>query len=341
MNRHTGNDAFGQAADWVVRTAKANPEALLVLAAGGALLLRGAGKAYAATSASARQGYRSSDFDARNNPGNWPEGMSRAAGKASAYASDAASRVSDAASRATGYAAEAGNRVADYASDATSRIADTASRATDYASDAGNRIADTASGYASSMSKYAGDVQRNVAEGASAVSDYASEIGRNISEQVHAVSDYAGDMGRSIADQASRWTGGTRGTVQSGYSTVQSGYSYVLREQPLAVVVMGLAAGAALAAMFPATEVEAKALRPAGDALADTAARVKENLMGAAGEAGERIKQRVAEHGLNTEGLQELAKDVAKEAVGAFSGKPAVAGTDNAANAAHPVGGRP
>jgi hypothetical protein len=173
------------------------------------------------------------------------------------------------------------------------------------------------------------------------VSDYASEIGRNISEQVHAVSDYAGDMGRSIADQASRWTGGTRGTVQSGYSTVQSGYSYVLREQPLAVVVMGLAAGAALAAMFPATEVETRALRPAGDALADTAARVKENLMGAAGEAGERIKQRVAEHGLNTEGLQELAKDVAKEAVGAFSGKPAVAGTDNAANAAHPVGGRP
>ena len=315
MNRHTGNDPFVQAGDWVVKTARANPEALLVLAAGCALLMRGAGRS---RSASHRQIYRSGDFENPNDmrhTGAWREGVTRAAGNAGAYASDAAGRVSDAASRASGYASEAGNRAADYASDA------------------GRRVANSASGYASSLSKYAGDVQRNLADTAAAVSDYASDVGRNLSEQAAAVSDYAGDMGRGMADQAARFTDGTR-------SAMQSGYGYVLREQPLAIAVIGLVAGASLAALFPRTEMEAKALQPAGEALADTAAKVKNNLMEAAGEAGERLKQRAAERGLNPEGLKEMAQ----EAVGAFTGKPPAGSgserTDNAAKVV-PTGSRP
>ena len=34
MNRYQEADIYGQATDWLVRTAKRNPEALLVLAAG-------------------------------------------------------------------------------------------------------------------------------------------------------------------------------------------------------------------------------------------------------------------------------------------------------------------
>jgi hypothetical protein len=40
MNRNQNPDMFGQAADWLTATTKWNPEALLVLAAGCALLLR-------------------------------------------------------------------------------------------------------------------------------------------------------------------------------------------------------------------------------------------------------------------------------------------------------------
>jgi hypothetical protein len=319
MNRHSGDDAFRQAGDWVVRTARANPEALLVLAAGCALLMRGTARSSAApSSASPRQVYRSSDFEDRNKTDRWSEGVSRAAGKAGAYASDAASSVSDAAGRMSGYASDAAGRVSGYASDAGNRVAD-------YASETGQRVADSASTYASSL-------QRNLADGASAVSDYASEVGRNISERASAVSDYAGDMGRSMADQAHRFSDGTRAAVESSFG-------YVLREQPLAIAVIGLAAGASLAALFPRTEVEAKAFRPAGEAIADTAAKVKNNLMESAGEAGERIKQRAAERGLNTEGLKEMAQEVA----GAFTGKPSAAGSDRGTSetAGKTAGGRP
>jgi hypothetical protein len=44
-----------------------------------------------------------------------------------------------------------------------------------------------------------------------------------------------------------------------------------MREQPLAVAALGLAAGAALAAIFPPTEVEQRTLGPARDALTGAA----------------------------------------------------------------------
>ena len=56
----------------------------------------------------------------------------------------------------------------------------------------------------------------------------------------------------------------------------------MLREQPLAVALAGLAAGAAVAAAFPRTEPENRTLGPAHDALTKAAAKAGENLMGAA-----------------------------------------------------------
>jgi hypothetical protein len=64
---------------------------------------------------------------------------------------------------------------------------------------------------------------------------------------------------------------------------------YVLREQPLAVAVAGLAAGAALAAAFPATKLEqdtigeigskvVEATQDAGGQIKDTAAKASERL---------------------------------------------------------------
>lgn len=263
MNRYPGGKSFGQASDWLMRTAKANPEALLVLAAGCALLLRSSGGARA--DSSHRQVYRYSDFDRQDDrdASRWRDGLSGAGEKVGAYASDVK-----------------------------------------------NRVTDTAGAYASSLSGYAGQVQRNVADQASSLSDYAGEVGRSISDQASAVSGYAAEMGRNVSHQAAHYTDAARAGMQSGYG-------YVLREQPLAIAVLGVAAGAALAAMFPPTEAEARALGPAGKAIADTAAKVRENIMDAAGEAGARLKQQAAERGLSTEGLKEMAQDVA----GTFASK--------------------
>jgi hypothetical protein len=107
---------------------------------------------------------------------------------------------------------------------------------------------------------------------------------------------------------------------------VETGIGYVLREQPLAVVVLGVAAGAALAALLPSTEVEDRTLGPAHEAIADAAGKVGENLMGAAGEAGERLKQRAAERGLSSEGLKGLAHEVADTFANKVSGTSKVPG---------------
>jgi hypothetical protein len=160
MNYNSGMDAYTQASHWLIGTAKRNPEALLVLAAGCALLMRGGA---GASSQPAPAGYNRVQ-EARS-PDSWSEGTARA--------------VEGATNAVEG--------------------------ATDYVSDIKDRITDAAGSYASS------------------------------------VSDYAGSVGRTISTQTSRLADQTQATVETGFA-------YVLREQPLAVVAFGAAAGAALAA---------------------------------------------------------------------------------------------
>jgi hypothetical protein len=152
------------------------------------------------------------------------------------------------------------------------------------------RWSEGASCAAEGATQYASDIKDRVAD---ATSSYASSV-----------AEYAGSVGRTISTQTSRLADETQ-------STVETGIAYVLREQPWAVVVLGVAAGAALAALVPSTEVEGRTLGPARQAIADAAGRVGGNLIGAAGEAGERLKQGVAERGFSSEGLKGLVHEVA------------------------------
>jgi hypothetical protein len=235
MNRTPDIDAYAHASQWLIGTAKRNPEALLVLAAGCALLMRGGGSSPSQASAAYHSDYYGNRGQEARTPGNWSEGASRAV-----------------------------------------------EGATEYASDIKDRVADAAGSYASS------------------------------------ISDYAGSVGSTISTQASRIADQTQ-------STVKTGIGYVLREQPLAVVALGVAVGAAIAAILPSTEMEARTLGAAHEAVADAAGKVGENLMEAAGEAGERLKQGVAERGFNSEGLKDLAHEVADT----FANKVAGASTES------------
>jgi hypothetical protein len=236
MNRTPDIGAYAHASHWLVGTARRNPEALLVLAAGCALLMRGGGSSPSQASAPAYHGdYYGNREQAARTPGNWSEGASRAV-----------------------------------------------EGATEYASDIKDRVTDAAGSYASS------------------------------------ISDYAGSVGSTISTQASRIADQTQ-------STVKTGIGYVLREQPLAVVVLGVAVGAAIAAILPSTEMEARTLGSAHEVVADAAGKVGDNLMEAAGEAGERLKQGVAERGFSSEGLKGLAHEVADT----FANKVAGASTES------------
>ena len=97
-------------------------------------------------------------------------------------------------------------------------------------------------------------------------------------------------------------------------STIADTVNRVAQDQPLAIAIAGLAAGAAVAAAFPATDIERRALGPAGEKLTGYASQAGEQLRTGAMRAGERLMDTVEERGLSTDGL----KDAARDAAGAF-----------------------
>jgi hypothetical protein len=89
------------------------------------------------------------------------------------------------------------------------------------------------------------------------------------------------------------------------------------------VALVGAAAGAAVAAAFPATDLENRTLGPTGERLRDAAGKAGEQLKDAATKAGQRLAAAADERGLNTEGLKEVARDVGETFSSALEGKDA------------------
>ena len=162
-------------------------------------------------------------------------------------------------------------------------------------------------------------VREGLSRPADSAAQYASDIKDRVSDAAssatEAVADFAQDAGRNVSEHTSRLT-------RQAQSTLETGMNRVLREQPLAVVMAGLAAGAAVAAVFPTTEIEDRTLGPSGKSLRQAAGKAAERVKDAAGKAGERLKSAAEERGLTTEGLKELAGEVSDTFTNAVSGKP-------------------
>ncbi len=253
------------AGNWVMRTAQSKPEALLLLAAGCALLMRGT-----------------------SGTNGW-SGTSRASTSQNGAGHNGASRhgSSHPASGQTGGIKSA-------AADIGKTISSSAQDVADYAADVGDRVKAAAGEYV----------------------DGAAEMAARAGEM-------AGQAGRSVAEN-SEWM------ARRAQSAVQETFDRVLREQPLAVAALGLAAGAAVAIAFPRTDLEDRALGSTHEALSDAAERVGKSVMGAASSAGERLKSAAQERGLTGEGLRGLAADVADTLTEAVAGKSEQSGMGRA-----------
>jgi hypothetical protein len=141
-------------------------------------------------------------------------------------------------------------------------------------------------------------------------SDYVSSV----SEFASQASDRARSAARTAGDKAADMARQTTSTAQ-GYA------SRVLQEQPLVVAVAGLAAGAALAATFPGTQIEKETLGPIGEQVGDAAQRVGGQLKEATAAAGETVKNAARERGLSQEGLKEVATEAAETFSSRMSGR--------------------
>jgi hypothetical protein len=157
-------------------------------------------------------------------------------------------------------------------------------------------------------------ITESMSQAADSAREYASDMGRTVSEKTSAyasaIGDYADDARRTVADQSGRLVDQAQGT-----------FRHMLQEQPLALAVLGLAAGAAVAAALPATAIERQTLGPAGERLSEVAASTGEQLREAASKAGEKLMDVADERGLNSDGLKEAASDVADAFGSAFRGE--------------------
>jgi hypothetical protein len=84
-------------------------------------------------------------------------------------------------------------------------------------------------------------------------------------------------------------------------------------------VVLGLAAGAAVAILLPATEMEERTLAPARDAIAGVTGKMGENLIEAASDAGQQLTRGIAERA--SDGFKELVHEVGEKLTDRIAGK--------------------
>ena len=147
-----------------------------------------------------------------------------------------------------------------------------------------------------------------------AAADAAQQTVDTATSYVSAASDYADKARRVVGEQSERISRQT-----------QSAASSILQNQPLAIVLAGIAAGAAIAAAFPPTDLERDTLGPIGDEMSKAAERLGDQLKEATTKAGETLKTAADQRGLNAEGLKEVADEVVdtfKSSIKGQSGEP-------------------
>jgi hypothetical protein len=164
---------------------------------------------------------------------------------------------------------------------------------------------------ASENGKNLGD---RVAQATQAAGEYAADVTQRVSRTASAYASSVSDYADEAADRSRRF-------AQQAQSSLQSTAQQILQEQPLAVALVGFAAGAAVAAAFPATEVEKRALGPTGERLMDAAERAGDHLKEAGAQAGESLMNAAEERGLTGEGLKEVAREVGDAFSNALSGE--------------------
>ena len=136
-----------------------------------------------------------------------------------------------------------------------------------------------------------------------------SSLVDDVADDASGLMDTARDYASSLADTAVQYAEDTRNTVAERTGEIARGakagasnaVDRMVREQPLVVALLGIAAGAMMAGALPGTRTERNAFAPAGD-------RLKRSV----GKAKERSSEVVDEHGLNRDGLTQAARDVAR-----------------------------
>jgi hypothetical protein len=171
-----------------------------------------------------------------------------------------------------------------------------------------DRAADQARGMMDAAQSYASTAADSARQSMDAAKSYASSAAA-----------YTAEAGRTIGERSERISAEARTTVQN-----------VVDRQPLAIMAAGVAAGVALAAIFPPTDIEKQTLGPVGEEMSKAAGRFGGQLRQATAKAGEKLRSEAEERGLHPEGLKDVAGEVVDTFKSSMTGQP---GGDRTADA--------
>jgi uncharacterized phage infection (PIP) family protein YhgE len=168
--------------------------------------------------------------------------------------------------------------------------------------------------YRAAREDSASGISERVGEAARRAGQYVSGTTERAGEYVSQTTDKMSETARSYASSASEYVDeAARIAADRSRRTanqVRDTADYLVREQPWAVALTGLLAGAAVAAAFSSTRLERRTLGEVGQRLRSAAGSMGEQLMEAGTQAGERLSEVAEERGLTAEGLKQAARDV-------------------------------
>jgi ElaB/YqjD/DUF883 family membrane-anchored ribosome-binding protein len=231
--------------------------------------------------------------------GRLTDGVMRRGGERLRHASDTAESVRDAADRAGKSAAEQGSEWSDKASRVGRDIAESVRSTTEDAKQAASRTGDRLRDTASSMSASA---QQTAAE---VVRDTAGSAKDSVQQSAAAGYDAVADTARRTASSI------TESTKAAGRRTLQTGSTFLdfCREQPMLLTGVGIAVGALVGALLPATEAENRLMGETSDSLKDRAQDLASDQIEGAQKIGERAFDAAAnEASERAEGAAQKAK---------------------------------
>ena len=158
------------------------------------------------------------------------------------------------------------------------------------------------------------------------ISSQLDRVGQQASQAASKIAESASDFQQQASRQLTRYASSARNGLSSSsrdgvmnksnrsHNQTNGRLSRFIDEQPLVLAALGIAVGAAIGAAIPTSDTESEWMGDASgsvkQAARDLAREQYSQIRDTAGQTIEEVKRSVAEHGVSTENLSDLVRDV-------------------------------
>jgi hypothetical protein len=169
---------------------------------------------------------------------------------------------------------------------------------------AGSALDATTSGIRSGAEAMTSGIRSGTEAVTSGVSSLASSVAGRAADTVQGFD--TDDMSRRFTEQRDAATD----AATSAYGQLRDNMTTLLRDQPIMLGMLGIAAGAAIAAAFPATSIERDVLGEAAASATTMATEAVDTVMARGGQVVDAVTDEMKKQGLTTDAAKAAGQDV-------------------------------